>query len=119
MKPKSQKLRGVRLSSRIHWYILSRVSIIMYKNVNYILALINSPHLCITYLSLSCLINFFGGKPFFSVWSVLVVIAMDKRPFSLLWHFCLFMIHSFLFIYFYYYYYYYYCYYYYYYYFSG
>ena len=95
---KSQKHRGVRMSYGIHWYILSRVCIIMYKNVNYISALIHSPHLCTTYLSFHALLTSLVESPFL-VWSVLVKCnAMDKKPFSLLWHFYLFM-DSFIFIY--------------------
>ena len=86
------------MSSGIHWYILSLVSIIMYKNVNDMLALIHSPHLCITYLSFHALLTSLVESPFL-VWLVLVKCnAMDKNPFSLLWHFYLFM-NSFIFIY--------------------
>ena len=93
---KSQKHRGVRMSYGIHWYILSRVCIIMYKNVNYISALIHSPHLCTTYLSFHAILTSLVESPFL-VWSVLIKCnAMDKKAFSL----------SFLFIYCYYYYYY-------------
>ena len=94
-KPKTSRRAHVLQNTLVH---LVRCVYRNVKKVNYTSAFIRLPHLCITYLSFHAILTSLVKSPFL-VWSVLIKCnAMDKKPFSLLWHFYLFM-DSFIFIY--------------------